>query len=74
MLLAAQPHSLAQIWAHHRASAEWYEAGLIRWPRYGWGLLHVGLATVIYSAVWMLGTIPRVLALAALIALLWVLL
>lgn len=71
MLGMSQPHSLAQIWAHHRASAEWYEAGLFRWPRFAYGVLAVVLAAAIYAAVWWLSSLSRALATAGAIALAW---
>lgn len=69
MLHHSQPPTLAQIWARHRASAEWYEAGLLRWPRFAYGALATAVAAVIYAAVWWLAPPSRALATAAAIAL-----
>ena len=40
-LLDAPPPSLAAVWAKHQASAEWYSAGVLRWPRYAYAVFHL---------------------------------
>lgn len=54
----AQPPSLAQIWARHRASASYYQAGLMKAPRFLWGCLHVPLAALAYFIAWVAHSFP----------------
>jgi hypothetical protein len=66
-----QPRSLSQAWGLHSHSARYFEAGMLRWPRHVWGVVHVPITALIYLLVWATSTVPRALALAALVALLW---
>lgn len=65
-----QPRSLSQAWELHGHSARYFEAGMLRWPRYLWAAVHLPIAGLIYLLVWATSTVPRALALGALIALL----
>jgi hypothetical protein len=64
----AVPMTLAQWWAMHTASARYFEAGLFRWPRYAYGAVHYVLAAVLLGVIWMTGSLPRLVLLAAVIA------
>jgi hypothetical protein len=74
-LLDAQPPSLAAVWAKQAASASYYSAGLLRVPRYVWGVAVVmPVAMVAYVVPWTLDSPPKA-AMTALVtvALLWLL-
>ncbi len=63
-LLHAQPPSLAQTWARHRASATHYNAWAMSVPRHAWGVIHTALAAVLLAVIWVIESPPR-LAFAA---------
>jgi hypothetical protein len=68
----SQPPSLAQIWAHHVASARYYNAWAVRYSRYGWGALHLGFAAPAYLLVLATDSAWKVVGLALVLALvLW---
>lgn len=54
----AQPPSLAQIWDRHVVSARYFQAALLRWPRYGWGAVHIVVTIPAYLLVWCTRSIP----------------
>ena len=64
----AQPPSLATYWAKHTASARYFEAGLLRWPRYAWGGLHIVILIPIYTLGWVTHSIPLLVLVTAVIA------
>ena len=70
-LAYARPSSLADCWALHRASAEHYQAGLLRWPRYAWGRVHVALKAVLFGLDWVTESPARLLVAAAVAAACW---
>jgi Flp pilus assembly protein TadB len=65
----AQPPSLAQIWARHCASAKYYQAGLIKGPRFLWGCLHLPLAALNYFLAWVTHSFPLLLVAVVLLGL-----
>jgi len=68
------PPSLAVIWAHHSASARYYSAALVRYPRYAFGGAHIGVAALAYLLVLATDSAWKILGLAAVLALLvWLL-
>jgi hypothetical protein len=70
-----RPPSLSQVWWLHCRSADWLSGiPALKWARYCWGGFHVALLVMTYTLAWATGTVPRVLMLAALIALAVVLL
>jgi hypothetical protein len=64
----AQPPSLAMYWAKHTASARYFEAGLLRWPRYAWGAVHVVVLVPIYTLGWVTHSIPLLILVTAVVA------
>jgi hypothetical protein len=68
----SQPPSLAQLWAHHAASARFYDAGLIRGPRYVWGAVHIAIAAPAYLLVLVTDSVWKIAGLAAVVGLLFV--
>lgn len=70
----AQPPSLAAIWAKHVASAQYFEAGLLRWPRYCWGAFGWTVAAVLYLVAWVVQSIPLlILTAGCIVAGIWLL-
>jgi hypothetical protein len=67
-LWTAQPPSLDQLWHKHVVSARYFEAGLIRGPRYIWGVVHIAVAAPLYLLVWVTHSIPLLVLTAAVIA------
>lgn len=67
----SQPHSLSQAWELHSHSARYFDGWAFRWLRYGWAAVHLVISGLIYLLVWATQTLPRALALAAVIALVW---
>ena len=70
-LLAARPPSLAEAWTRHRQSAAHYNAGLVRWPRYAWGALHVALKAALHVVEWVTDSPPKLITAAAVVAACW---
>ena len=67
-LWTSQPPSLATYWAGHAASARYYEAGLFRWPRYAWGVVHIVILVPIYLLGWVTHSFPLLFLTAAAVA------
>lgn len=68
----AQPPSMASYWSQHCASARYFEAGLLRWPRYAWGAVHIVILMPIYLLGWVTHSIPLFALVVAVTALgLW---
>lgn len=47
-LLHASPPSVAAVWSRHREAAQRFDAGLVRWPRHMWGVLHTAATGTAY--------------------------
>lgn len=71
-LLHAQPPSLHQSWTRHRQAAEHFEAVLLRYPRYLWGVIHTALKAALHAAEWVTESPPRLLVACLLIAAFWI--
>jgi Flp pilus assembly protein TadB len=65
------PPSLAAIWSHHSASARYYSAALVRYPRYAFGWLHVAIAALVYLVAIATDSVWKIAGLAAVLALLF---
>jgi hypothetical protein len=74
-LIDAPMPSLSAVWAKHRASAEWYSAGALRWPRYAYAGLHMLLAVLPLRFIeWATDSPPKLLtATATILVTLWLL-
>jgi len=60
-LLTRQPPSIAAVWARHIASGRHYNAGLLRAPRYLWGMIHTPLVAAVYLLSWVASSLPLLL-------------
>jgi len=58
------PPSIAQVWERHVASARHYPAGIIRGPRYLWGVIHTPLYALLFLLSWITSS-PPLLVLSA---------
>lgn len=55
----ADPPPLNLVWEHHVRSATYFQAGLLRWPRYVWGWLHMVITAVLYLIIWATDSPPK---------------
>jgi hypothetical protein len=52
-VIHASPPSIMALWAMHRTAAEYYNAGILRWPRLAYGFWHAFVeAPLAYLFVW----------------------
>lgn len=63
----ADPRALNLIWEQHVRSARYFQAGLLRWPRYAWGALHMVVTAALYLLIWVTDSLPKALTAAAVI-------
>lgn len=63
----ADPPPLNEVWDQHSRSALHFTSGLLRWPRYVWGWVHLAITAVLYLAIWVTSSPPKAAVAAAVI-------
>jgi len=53
------PPTLRAEWALHKASASFYSSGLLRWPRYAFGVQDMATTALLYWLRWVKSSPPR---------------
>lgn len=63
--------AMSALWARHQEAAWHWDAGVIRWPRQAWAVMHVAVTGLVYGLLWVTFSPAGFAALGVLVAACW---